>query len=41
MLVIEWDKEHQWNDPKIIPYQDLKISPAATCLNYGMWKIEI
>lgn len=41
MLVIEWDKEHQWNDPKIIPYQDLRISPAATCLNYGMWKIEI
>ncbi len=35
MLMIEWTKDRQWHDPKIVPYQDLKISPAATCLNYG------
>lgn len=35
MLVIEWNREDKWSAPKIVPYQDLKISPAATCLNYG------
>ncbi len=35
MLIIEWDKDNQWSAPKIVPYQDLKISPAASCLNYG------
>ena len=35
MLVVEWNKEEHWTAPKIVPYQDLKISPAATCLNYG------
>lgn len=34
MLIIEWEK-NKWSAPKIVPYQDLKISPAATCLNYG------
>ena len=36
MLTIEWDKENKWSAPKIIPYQDLKISPAASCLHYGL-----
>ena len=35
MLTIEWTKEDQWKSPKIVPYGDLKISPAASCLNYG------
>lgn len=35
MLTIEWTKEGNWGKPKIIPYQDLKISPAASCLHYG------
>lgn len=35
MLMIEWDKDQQWSDPRIVPYQDLHISPAASCLHYG------
>ena len=35
MLMVEWDKENKWNAPRIVPYQDLKISPAASCINYG------
>ena len=37
MLLIKWDQENQWNDPQIVPYQDLKVSPAASCLNYGAY----
>lgn len=36
MLTIEWNKTNKWSAPKIIPYQDLKISPAASSLHYGM-----
>jgi len=36
MLTIEWDKQNGWSPPKIIPYQDLKISPAASSLHYGL-----
>ena len=35
MLMIEWDRESKWSAPKIVPYQDLKISPAASALHYG------
>jgi hypothetical protein len=35
MLTIEWTTEGKWGKPKIVPYQDLKISPAASCLHYG------
>ena len=35
MLTVEWTKEGGWASPKIIPYQDLRISPAASCLHYG------
>lgn len=34
MLTIEWDQE--WKDPKIIPFEDLKLNPAASALHYGM-----
>jgi branched-chain amino acid aminotransferase len=35
MLTVEWTKEGGWEAPKIIPYQDLRISPASSCLHYG------
>ena len=35
MLTVEWDQQNGWNPPKILPYQDLKINPAATSLHYG------
>ena len=36
MLTIEWDVENGWSAPSILPYQDLKINPAATGLHYGL-----
>jgi len=36
MLTIEWDVENGWSTPSILPYQDLKINPAATGLHYGL-----
>lgn len=35
MLTVEWTKDSGWGSPKIIPYQDLRIAPAASCLHYG------
>jgi branched-chain amino acid aminotransferase len=35
MLMVEWTEESGWAPPKIVPYQDLKISPAASSLHYG------
>lgn len=38
MLTVEWDKVNSWGPPKIVPYHDLHISPAASCLHYGKWE---
>lgn len=35
MLVAGWDTQNQWGAPKIVPYENLSISPAASCLHYG------
>lgn len=35
MLMIDWDKDNQWGSPRIVPYQDLHLSPAASALHYG------
>ena len=40
MLMIEWDKLNQWSSPRIVPYQDLKLSPAASALHYGLQAFE-
>lgn len=36
MLEIDWDIKHGWHSPKIIPYGNLSLSPAATALHYGI-----
>jgi branched-subunit amino acid aminotransferase/4-amino-4-deoxychorismate lyase len=36
MLEIDWDLKNGWHDPKIIPYQNLSLSPASTALHYGI-----
>eukprot|EP00555_Chaetoceros_dichaeta_P012087 CAMPEP_0198256992 /NCGR_PEP_ID=MMETSP1447-20131203/6775_1 /TAXON_ID=420782 /ORGANISM="Chaetoceros dichaeta, Strain CCMP1751" /LENGTH=334 /DNA_ID=CAMNT_0043943775 /DNA_START=103 /DNA_END=1107 /DNA_ORIENTATION=- len=36
MLIVEWDEQNKWGAPKIVPYQNLQISPVASCLNYGI-----
>ena len=35
MLMIEWDKKSLWGAPRIVPYQYLRLSPAASALHYG------
>ena len=35
MLMVGWEKESGWQDPRIVPYQNLSISPAASSLHYG------
>jgi branched-chain amino acid aminotransferase len=36
MLEINWDFEHGWHNPAIIPYGPIKIAPTATSLHYGI-----
>eukprot|EP00565_Helicotheca_tamesis_P004032 CAMPEP_0185732720 /NCGR_PEP_ID=MMETSP1171-20130828/17299_1 /TAXON_ID=374046 /ORGANISM="Helicotheca tamensis, Strain CCMP826" /LENGTH=420 /DNA_ID=CAMNT_0028402287 /DNA_START=174 /DNA_END=1436 /DNA_ORIENTATION=+ len=38
MLTVEWHRENggNWEDPKIVPTQDLRLSPAASALHYGL-----
>jgi branched-chain amino acid aminotransferase len=39
MLMVEWDLENGWGAPKIVPYQNLSISPAASSLHYGEFRV--
>eukprot|EP00752_Nemacystus_decipiens_P002932 g2727.t1 len=36
MLHLDWDLEAGWRAPRILPYGDLAISPAASSLHYGL-----
>lgn len=36
MLQIQYSQQ-QWSEPKIVPYQNLMISPAASSLHYGTY----
>lgn len=36
MLMVEWDKANGWSAPRIVPYQNLSIPPAATSLHYAL-----
>lgn len=40
MLEIDWDNENGWHAPVIKPYGDMKISPAASALHYGLQAFE-
>jgi branched-chain amino acid aminotransferase len=35
MFVMNYDEGKGWNNPRIVPYGDFPISPAAMCLHYG------
>ena len=36
MLRIEFNTKTKWSDPKIVPFQNLSLSPAASSLHYGL-----
>lgn len=35
MFAMDWNKETGWKDARIIPFANLSIHPASTCLHYG------
>ncbi len=35
MFVMDWTRGKDWHDPRVIPYQDFKLDPAAMVLHYG------
>ena len=35
MFMMDWDQENGWHDAKILPFQDVPLSPAANCLHYS------
>ena len=35
MFMMDFDRENGWHDARIVPYEDIKISPANTTLHYG------
>lgn len=35
MFEMNYNREQGWHDPKIVPYQDITVSPANTTLHYG------
>ncbi|CAM9483370.1 unnamed protein product, partial [Chrysoparadoxa australica] len=40
MLEVDWEADKGWTAPRIHPFQDLKISPAASALHYGIEAFE-
>ena len=36
MLEVIWTAEAGWGAPKIVPFHDLVMSPATSCLHYGL-----
>jgi branched-chain amino acid aminotransferase len=36
MLEVDWEEGKGWRAPRIIPYQNLSLSPASTGLHYGL-----
>ena len=36
MLMIDWNADNQWSAPRIVPYQPIQLSPAASSLHYGI-----
>lgn len=35
MFVMNYRTGRGWYDPRVVPYQDISLSPAALCLHYG------
>lgn len=35
MLTINWTSEKGWEKPRIIPFENLSLAPATSCLHYA------
>ena len=40
MFIMEYDTGMGWHDARIVPYQEIPLSPAAMCLHYGQTVFE-
>jgi len=40
MFIMDYSVEKGWHDPRIVPYGDISLSPAASCLHYGQTVFE-
>ena len=40
MFIMNYDTGEGWHDARIVPYQNLSLSPAAMCLHYGQEAFE-
>lgn len=36
MLDIDWDADHGWGKPKIIPFKNLSVHPFSSALHYAI-----
>ena len=35
MFLMNYDEGQGWHDPRIVPFENISLSPAAMCLHYG------
>ena len=35
MVIIDWDGEQGWHDPRVVPYGPITLDPATTLFHYG------
>lgn len=35
MFIMNYQTDRGWYDPRVVPFQDISLSPAALCLHYG------
>ena len=40
MFIMDYTKGKGWHDPRIVPYQDLVLSPASMVFHYGQEMFE-
>ena len=41
MFIMNYDTGEGWHDARIVPYQNLSLSPAAMCLHYGQEALKL
>lgn len=35
MFIMDWSSDEGWHDARIVPFENLSLHPASTCLHYG------
>ena len=40
MFEMDWDREHEWHDARIVPYGPIQFDPACVVLHYAQETFE-